>query len=433
MSVSIKYKGNEIASMTESGTKTLQTKGKYCEDNITVTQTTPPPVEPNDITFWDYDGTVVAAWSLAEMAGKTALPDYPAHEGLICQGWNWTLADIKAANRELDIGALYITDDGKTRLYINFDKGTWDDFVLNYYQSAANAVVVDWGDGTTPEAMSPEGYTEHRHTYTSSGNYVITLLAVEGATMQLGGNGKLLIANNEDDIGRCSMLIKIEVGARVTTVADNSFRGCVRLTSATFPSTTKVNGGRTFEQCPQIRVIAVAMMDRVSQTAYQSANLRAISTPKGVTQTARYVTANTAVRQVNYDAISTYFSQSLERVHIAAVNGTVGDFSACRSLLEVTIPADATGFIGGAFSGCNSLRKVTCLGNIVNIPATTFQRCFPLRYIDLTHCTAVPTLENVNAFGYTSPQLEIRVPAALADEWKAATNWATYADQIVGV
>ena len=99
----------------------------------------------------------------------------------------------------------------------------------------------------------------------------------------------------------------------------------------------------------------------------------------------------------------------------------------------MTIPADATGFIGGAFSGCNSLRKVTCLGNIVNIPATTFQRCFPLRYIDLTHCTAVPTLENVNAFRYTSPQLEIRVPAALADEWKAATNWATYANQIVGV
>ena len=433
MSVSIKYKGNEIASMSESGTKTLQTKGKYCEDNITVTQTTPPPVEPNDITFWDYDGTVVAAWSFEELQGETELPSYPTHDGLICQGWNWTLADIKAANRELDVGALYITDDGKTRLYIDFDEETWDDFVLNYYQSAANAVVVDWGDGTTPEAMSTEGYTEHRHTYKSCGNYVITLLTVEGATMQLGGNGKLLIANNEADMGRCSMLIKMEVGARVTTVADNSFRGCVRLTSATFPSTTKVNGGRTFEQCPQIRIIAVAMMDRVSQTAYQSSNLRAISTPKGVTQTASRVTANTAVRQVNYDAISTYLSQSLERVHIAAVNSTVGDFSACRSLLEVTIPADATGFVSAAFSGCNSLRKVTCLGNIVNIPAETFQRCFPLRYIDLTHCTAVPTLENVNAFGYTSPQLEIRVPANLVDEWKAATNWATYADQIVGV
>lgn len=39
MSVSIKYKGNEIASMSASGTKTLKTAGKYCEGDITVQNT----------------------------------------------------------------------------------------------------------------------------------------------------------------------------------------------------------------------------------------------------------------------------------------------------------------------------------------------------------------------------------------------------------
>ena len=39
MSVSIKYKGNEIAAMTASGTKTLNTAGKYCDGNITVQNT----------------------------------------------------------------------------------------------------------------------------------------------------------------------------------------------------------------------------------------------------------------------------------------------------------------------------------------------------------------------------------------------------------
>lgn len=34
--VSINYKGEEIASMSEAGTKTLETEGKYCEDNIEV-------------------------------------------------------------------------------------------------------------------------------------------------------------------------------------------------------------------------------------------------------------------------------------------------------------------------------------------------------------------------------------------------------------
>ena len=127
------------------------------------------------------------------------------------------------------------------------------------------------------------------------------------------------------------------------------------------------------------------------------------------------------------------YAEALERVHIKAVNGQVGDFSACRSLVEVTIPADATTFVAAAFNGDNALRRVTCLGDIASIPAQVFHRCYPLRFVDLTHCTAVPTLANVNAFNQTHPQLEIRVPASLVAAWKAATNWSSLADHIVGV
>ena len=34
--LTIKYKGNPIAELSDSGTKTLKTAGKYCEDDITV-------------------------------------------------------------------------------------------------------------------------------------------------------------------------------------------------------------------------------------------------------------------------------------------------------------------------------------------------------------------------------------------------------------
>lgn len=39
MSVSIKYKGNEIAALAATGTKTLNTAGKYCEGDIVVENT----------------------------------------------------------------------------------------------------------------------------------------------------------------------------------------------------------------------------------------------------------------------------------------------------------------------------------------------------------------------------------------------------------
>jgi hypothetical protein len=56
-----------------------------------------------------------------------------------------------------------------------------------------------------------------------------------------------------------------------------------------------------------------------------------------------------------------------------------------------------------------------------------------MKYYDFSQHTSVPTLPNANGFSYIPSDCEIRVPMALVDEWKAATNWSTYADKIVGV
>lgn len=400
---------------------------------ITGTLDTTPP-EESDINFWDYDGTLLYAWTFAELATKTELPPLPSHDGLICQGWNWTLQDIKDAGRELDIGALYITDDGKTRLYVDVDTETWDDFVLNYWQDPRNATTVDWGDGTTPETKNADSWIEHRHVYASSGSYVITMSVKEGTTMQLGNgsNGRMLIANGETDMGRCAMLTKVEIGERMTRVTERAFYA-TRLKSISVPAGVLFEPYRTFEEVTSIRAVTAAFSPAIIQTFYNCPNLRAIASTKGTTQSDDYTITNTAVRQINFDMTAAYNAQALERVHIKAVNGQVGSFKSCLSLLEVTIPADATTFVAAAFQGDHALRRVTCLGDIASIPAQVFQRCYPLRFVDFTRCTAVPTLANVNAFDETHPQLEIRVPASLADAWKAATNWSSLADHIVGV
>lgn len=44
--ISISYKGSSIATMSASGTKTLETEGKYCEDDITITYTKPSAPTP---------------------------------------------------------------------------------------------------------------------------------------------------------------------------------------------------------------------------------------------------------------------------------------------------------------------------------------------------------------------------------------------------
>ena len=58
-----------------------------------------PVADPDkDVRFIDYDGTVVYSYTLAELQGLEQLPIPPVHEGLVSQGWNWTLQGLKQQN-----------------------------------------------------------------------------------------------------------------------------------------------------------------------------------------------------------------------------------------------------------------------------------------------------------------------------------------------
>ena len=274
-----------------------------------------PSVSPSNITFYDYDGTVVASWTLAELAGKTSLPDYPTHDGLICQGWNWTLAGLKSANRAMNVGAMYITNDGKTRIYIRLEAGRTSP-MLGCCPNGT--VTVDWGDGTTPDTLTGTSTTTVKwtpnHNYAAPGDYIITL----------------------------------------TPDGTVGFYGA-------------------------------------SSTAQYSGLLRYSS---------------------GSDARNSVYQNSIKRIEIGEGVTSIGN---------------------SAFRNCYSLASITIPDGVTSIGSTAFDGCSGVAFYDFTSHTTVPTLANTNAFTGIAADCQIRVPAALADEWKAATNWSTYASYIVGV
>ena len=79
------------------------------------------------------------------------------------------------------------------------------------------------------------------------------------------------------------------------------------------------------------------------------------------------------------------------------------------------------------------MTSVTIGNSVTNIGQMAFYDCTNLTEIDFSTHTTVPTLNSTTAFDNTSANLAIKVPLALVDEWKAATNWSTYADKIMGV
>lgn len=106
------------------------------------------------ISFINCDGTEVASWTKEELASATELPPLPTYDGLVCQGWNWTLEEMKEADCENIVGAVYTTPNGHNQLYVEFDEET--NFSLSYRQDYPEKtsttyyayLTLDWGDGS---------------------------------------------------------------------------------------------------------------------------------------------------------------------------------------------------------------------------------------------------------------------------------------------
>ena len=78
------------------------------------------------------------------------------------------------------------------------------------------------------------------------------------------------------------------------------------------------------------------------------------------------------------------------------------------SIKQITIPDTVTEIGGRAFYGCYQLASITCLA-------------------------ATPPALGTYAFSSDTAGFTIKVPAASVAAYKAATNWSSYADYIVGV
>lgn len=69
MSLTVTYKGNEIIDETSDCVKVMKTAGKRMEDDVTIEYSGGEQIEPDfsKVTFWDYDGTLLYQYSLAEI------------------------------------------------------------------------------------------------------------------------------------------------------------------------------------------------------------------------------------------------------------------------------------------------------------------------------------------------------------------------------
>ena len=249
-----------------------------------------------DVNFYDYDGTIVNSYTAADFANLTAMPDNPAHDGLTAQGWNWSLVDAKAYVADygsLNIGQMYITSDGKTRLYISLPEGRTSP-ILQLYLNANSELDIDWGDGSTHStfATTSANYKSERHEYSAFGDYVITITVASGGFVLQSSSSSVssILWNGNNSISSPdkaynNAIKKMEIGDGVTSISSNAFTSCSSLSSITIPDTVTSIGNNAFTSCYSLSSITIPDgITSIDSNAFNSCySLSSITIPDTVT------------------------------------------------------------------------------------------------------------------------------------------------------
>lgn len=427
-----------------------------------------------EVNFYDYEGTLLYAYSIEEANALTTLPDAPQHEGLLFQEWNYSLEDIQSTDRPIDVGANYITDDGKTRLYISIPPNSEPDrpparnvVPLYISQTVSNGVTIDWGDGSPTETLAGTGNVNTTHTYANAGDYVITLDPIDECVLGFGdGTSRHCIMGSADEkgivyinmlrmvnIGRsaasigssafssCFSLSNINIPRNVTNIGNNAFFACNSLSSITIPKSVTSIGNYAFSACSSLSNIVISKnVKSINFSTFDNCHsLKAITIPEGTASIGNSVFA---------------YCSSLSSINIAYSVASIGDsaFSNCISLSNIDIPYSVTNIGKSAFRSCRSLSKIDIPESISDINQSVFFQCFSLSSITIpknvtsiggnafSSCSGVkefhiypvipPQLENPETFQGVSADCIFYVPKGSLSAYQTATNWAAYASQI---
>ena len=403
------------------------------------------PQERKDVNFYDYDGTIVKSYTAAEFVNISELPTNPSHAGLTAQGWNWSLADAKAyvaKYGKLNIGQMYITDDGKTRIYITLTEGRISP-ILQLYLYANSELDIDWGDGSTHSTFTSTsaGYVNERHNYATAGDYVIAITVITGSfvlqSSSTPASSILWNGNNSassPDRAYNNSIQKIEIGTGITSIKGSAFSGCYSLSSITIPDGVTSISDHAFYYCYSLSSITIpdGITSIGNYAFYNCYSLSSITIPDSVTSIDSYafqycyslasITIPDSVTSIERGAF--YECYSLPSITIPNTVTSIGTsaFQYCYSLSSITIPDSVTSISSSAFYYCFSLSSVTIGNSVTTIDTFAFSECKYMESIKFTSTTP-PSVSNSNAWTNVPTTCIIYVPRGTLNAYKTATNY----------
>jgi hypothetical protein len=374
------------------------------------------------VRFYDIDGTVLKEQFVNE-GNDASPPETPNIDPtyLVFAEWN---QDFTNVDRDLEVGAMYDTIDGKTYIFIRLTDTTGLQPTLDLNKTTGDTLTVDWGDSTTDTTSTNGNQTVQKTAaYAAIGDYVISI--------DCAGNyrNRANVSLFDSDPYRSSVL-KIYMGSTMTT-----FLNCFN----NMNSMSVISCGKSVSSISNFSNFSLLHVNiprnNTSVTVIGSRKMKRISYPSTVTT---IIFQNCiSLQYIDFKNITTLGTSSLRDMSISQ---------------DILFPTGITAGSNNLFQNTRSIPFISLVGSTLISIANDMFRAIGSTNIELPssvtsigtnafwgntqmleytfNSTTPPTLANINAFTDINAACKIYVPDASVATYKAATNWVTYANYI---
>lgn len=389
--------------------------------------------EPLDVDFIDYDGRLLYSYTATDFLELSALPPNPTNEGLVAQGWNWSLADAKEyvqQNGTHVIGQNYTTSDGATHAYIHIPDGLINvPFGVNIQTSVKANTTINWGDGTsTTTDANANTLKLYTHAYDTSGDYEIIISSSSG-DFQFGANilNQYAFSNTSyPTVIYRPYIRKVAIGSNCSRLNRSCFELYAGLESMSIPTTLTSfdsNGnGTIWQNCVSLKALVIPSgTTKITGYSINSCtNIKYISLPKTLTTSCNLIDAvtNRMLRKLAYPSAATTPDRPAY---------------GCTSLTHFAAPGTYTTVKSNYLRDCPLVKRVTIPATVTSVQTFALYPCINMEEIHFLSTTP-PSLAGASNMFSTSDRLSIYVPYSadhsILNAYKTATNWSTFASYI---
>lgn len=270
-----------------------------------------------------------------------------------------------------------------------------------------------------------------------------TILSIDAYAFQTcSGLTSITIPSGVTSIGKyalyqCSAMTRMNsdvdgvfnIPNKVNNIGDSAFGMCHGLTSITIPNSVTSIGGWQFQYCSGLTGITIpSSVTSIGQSILLGSNVNAIVVDPNNTVYDSRNNCNAIIKTSNNQLI-----QGCKNTVIPNTVTSIGrdSFYGTTELTNINIPTSVTSIGVYAFESCSKLSAITIPSSITAINKDAFHDCGSLSSVTCL-ATTPPTLGS-NVFNDNASGRKIYVPSGSLNAYKTATNWKTYAADILPI